>query len=179
MPPFRTLRYHHAMKSFTGYAFFALCLAAAATVLSPGSGVAVQFLNGQAAAVTGDSLTVGAVGHPNRTVRLWGIEAPPMTDDRDYGLYARAALDDLLRQHGTLVQCVIDSFDLNAAVCRSGEVDLGEEMLKTGWAVADRSVTLTDVPGGDSERTRRAETYHRAEAEARQARRGRWANMPQ
>lgn len=139
---------------------------------------AIEFLNGQAVAVTGDSIAVGAVGHPSVTVRLWGIEAPPMSDDRDYGLYARAALDDLLRIHGAQVKCVLDSLDDSAAVCHAGSVDLGEAMLKTGWAVADRTVTLADVPGGDSERSRRAESYHEAESHARAARKGRWAKMP-
>lgn len=164
------------MKRIVRHALTGLLVAG--VLASLGVVSAVEFLNGQAAAVTGDNIRVGAVGHPSRTVRLWGIEAPPMSDDRDYGLYARAALDDLLRRNGSHVQCVIDSLDRSAAVCRAGQVDLGEAMLKTGWAVADRTVTLADVPGGDSERSQRAETYHQAESEARQARRGRWANLP-
>lgn len=139
---------------------------------------AIEFLSGQAVAVTGDSISVGAVGHPSATVRLWGIEAPPMSDDRDYGLYARAALEDLLRANGSQVKCVLDSLDRSSAVCHADAVDLGEAMLKTGWAVADRTVTLADVPGGDSERSQRAETYHEAESQARAARKGRWAKMP-
>lgn len=165
------------MKHQLRHAFLAL-LTAGALAGSIQTASAIEFLNGQAVAVTGDSVTVGAVGHPNATVRLWGIEAPPMSDDRDYGLYARAALDDLLREHGSLVKCVLDSFDRSAAVCHAGPVDLGEAMLKTGWAVADRTVTLADVPGGDSERSKRAEAYHEAESQARAARRGRWAKMP-
>lgn len=139
---------------------------------------AIEFLNGQAVAVTGDSVAVGAVGHPSVTVRLWGIEAPPMSDDRDYGLYARASLEDLLRMHGGQVKCVLDSLDRSSAVCHAGTTDLGEAMLRTGWAVADRTVTLADVPGGDSERSKRAESYHEAESQARAARKGRWAKMP-
>lgn len=139
---------------------------------------AIEFLNGQAVAVTGDSISVGTVGHPSVTVRLWGIEAPPMSDDRDYGLYARAALEDLIRASGGQVKCVLDSLDRSSAVCHAGTVDLGEAMLETGWAVADRTVTLADVPGGDSERSNRAETYYDAESQARAARRGRWAKMP-
>jgi len=135
-------------------------------------------MNGQAVAVSGDSIAIGAMGHAPETIRLWGIEAPDMGDDRDFGLYARAALDDLLREYGAEVKCVIDSIDRSAAVCHAGAVDLGEAMLKTGWAVADRRVTLADVPGGDSERSKRAETYHEAEAQARAARKGRWAKMP-
>lgn len=155
----------------------ALLLAGAvATATFPAS--AIEFVNGAAAALTGDSITVGGVGHPDTTLRLWAIQAPEMTDDRDYGLYARAFLDDLLRQNGGQVQCVTDSFDRSSAVCHAGAVDLGEAMLRTGWAVADRVVMLADVPGGDSERSRRAKVYLEAESQARRARKGRWAKMP-
>jgi len=164
------------MKRHIKRALRALLLAGAVAA-APLPASAIEFLSGQAVALTGDSIAVGAVGHPSTTVRLWGIEAPDMGDDRDYGLYARAALDDLLRQGGQ-VKCVLDSLDRSSAVCHAGTVDLGEAMLKTGWAVADRTVTLADVPGGDSERSRRAEAYHEAEAQARAARRGRWAKMP-
>jgi endonuclease YncB( thermonuclease family) len=166
------------MKHRMKHAFGTLLLSAAIVTSWALPASAVEFLNGTAVAVTGDSITVGAIGHPNRTVGLWGIEAPDMGDDRDYGLYARAALDDLLRQHGGRVKCVLDSFDRSSAVCHAGAVDLGAAMLKTGWAVADRLVILTDVPGGDSERDRRGAAYDEAEAEARQGRKGRWAKMP-
>lgn len=171
------MRYFGVMTTHLKRAFGATLLAVAITAASF-SASAIEFLNGPAAAVTGDSITVGGVGHSNTTVRLWGIEAPDMGDDRDYGLYARAALDDLLRRQGGQVKCVLDSLDRSAAVCHVGTVDLGEAMLKTGWAVADRTVTLADVPGGDSERSRRAESYHEAESQARAGRKGRWAKMP-
>lgn len=163
----------HRIKCVLGALGLAGAMAAAPLPAS-----AIEFMNGQAVAVSGDSIAVGAMGHPSETIRLWGIEAPDMGDDRDFGLYARAALDDLLRENGAEVKCVIDSIDRSAAVCHAGTVDLGEAMLKTGWAVADRRVTLADVPGGDSERSKRAEIYHEAEAQARAGRRGRWAKMP-
>lgn len=163
----------HRMKCALGALYLAGAMASA-----PSPAPAIEFLSGQAVALSGDSLSIGAMGHPSESIRLWGIEAPDMGDDRDYGLFARAALDDLLRQQGAAVKCVIDGIDRSAAVCHAGAVDLGEAMLKTGWAVADRRVTLADVPGGDSERAKRAEAYHEAEAEARAARRGRWAKMP-
>ena len=145
---------------------------------APLTAAAIEFLNGPAVAITGDSIAIGGVGHPSTTVHLWGIEVPAMSDDRDYGLYARAALDDLLRLHGNQVKCVADSLNRSSAVCHAGTVDLGKAMLLTGWAVADRTVTLADVPGGDSERAQRAEAYHDAEARARRDRKGRWASMP-
>jgi endonuclease YncB( thermonuclease family) len=166
------------MKRQVKHSFGALLLTVAIAAGPAGTASAIEFVNGPAAAVTGDSITVGGVGHPNTMVRLWGIQAPEMSDDRDYGLYARAFLDDLLRQNGGQVKCVTDSFDRSSAVCHAGTVDLGEAMLKTGWAVADRTVTLADVPGGDSERSKRAEAYHEAEAQARAGRKGRWARMP-
>lgn len=154
----------------------ALTVAFAAAWIQPAS--AIEFLSGKAAALTGDSISVETVGHPTETIRLWGIKAPSMADTRDYGLYARSALDDLLHAHGDQVQCVIDSIDESAAVCHIGQMDVGEAMLKTGWAVVDRTQTMADIPGGDSERTKRAEAYRSAEMQARQARKGRWKNMP-
>jgi endonuclease YncB( thermonuclease family) len=144
----------------------------------PRAAGAVEFTTGTAIAVTGDSVKVGSVGHRPETLLLWGIEAPPMSAPDDIGLFARAALDDLLRRYGPNVKCTLDGIDRRAAVCRAGNVDLGAAMLLTGWAVADRATMLTDVPGGDSERTRRTETYLDAEAAARRGRKGRWAKMP-
>lgn len=172
------LGYPETMKQHTKTRLAAAVLASILMLWLTPAAQAIEFLSGQAVAVTGDSISVGAVGHPSVTVGLWGIEAPPMSDDRDYGLYARAALEDLLRAGGSQVKCVLDSLDRSSAVCHAGAVDLGEAMLKTGWAVADRAVTLADVPGGDSERSQRAETYHEAESQARAARKGRWAKMP-
>ncbi len=158
----------------TQLALLAVLLAAGA----PSSAAAIEFVTGTAAAISGDTLQIGSPGHPIRTVRLWGIEAPQMSEPDNIGLYARTALDDLLYRHGQKVTCTVDSFDRNAAVCRAGDTDLGAAMLRTGWAIADRGVLLADVPGGDSERTRRAEEYRQAEAQARGQRKGRWAGMP-
>lgn len=153
-------------------------LAMLLTVGAPLSAGAIEFVNGTAAAISGDTIKIGSPGHPQVTLRIWGIEAPRMEHPDEIGLYARTALDDLLYRLGPNVKCVVDSFDRTAAVCRAGNTDLGTAMLLTGWAVADRSVLLADVPGGDSERTKRAEAYHKAEASARSARKGRWAGMP-
>jgi len=153
-------------------------LAVLVTVGAPLSAVAIEFVTGTAAALSGDTIKIGSPGHPTRTVRLWGIEAPRMSDPDDIGLYARSALDDLLFRYGQKVTCTVDSFDRNAAVCLAGDTDLGAAMLQTGWAIADRTVLLADVPGGDSERTHRAEVYRQAEAQARRERKGRWAGMP-
>lgn len=159
------------------HALVSLLLGAA--LLAPaGPAAAIEFVTGTAAAISGDTIRVGSPGHPIVTLRLWGIEAPAMSDPDDIGLYARTALDDLLYRHGQTVTCTVDSFDRTAAVCRAGDTDLGKAMLLTGWAIADRSVILADVPGGDSERSARAEAYREAEARARRERKGRWAKMP-
>ncbi|MDH3228868.1 MAG: thermonuclease family protein [Alphaproteobacteria bacterium] len=144
----------------------------------PYSAGAIEFVTGTAAAISGDTIRVGSPGHPIVTLRLWGIEAPGMSEPDDIGLYARTALDDLLYRQGQNVTCTVDSFDRTSAVCRAGDTDLGAAMLRTGWAIADRGVLLADVPGGDSERTQRAETYRQAEAQARRERKGRWAGLP-
>lgn len=139
---------------------------------------AIEFVTGTAAALTGDTIQVGSPGHRTVTLRLWGIEAPAMSDPDDIGLFARSALDDLLFRHGQKVMCTVDSFDRRSAVCRAGDTDIGAAMLLTGWAIADRTVLLADVPGGDSDRTQRAENYRSAEARARAERKGRWAKLP-
>jgi len=155
-----------------------LVLAAVLVACAPLSAAAIEFVTGTAAALSGDTIKIGSPGHPTRTLRLWGIEAPRMSEPDDVGLYARSALDDLLYRHGQNVTCTVDSFDRNSAVCRAGDTDLGAAMLRTGWAIADRTVLLADVPGGDSERTQRADAYRQAEAQARRERKGRWAGMP-
>ena len=156
-----------------------LALLTALLTIGPAlSAGAIEFVNGTAAAITGDTIKIGSPGHPQKTLRIWGIEAPRMEHPEELGLYARTALDDLLYRHGPNVKCVVDSFDRTTAVCRAGDTDLGTAMLLTGWAIADRTVLLADVPGGDSERTRRAEEYRKAEARARNSRKGRWAGMP-
>jgi endonuclease YncB( thermonuclease family) len=158
-----------------------LRLALLAMLLSAGaplSAGAIEFVNGTAAAITGDTIKIGSPGHPQKTLRIWGIEAPRMGHPEELGLYARTALDDLLFRHGPNVKCVVDSFDRTTAVCRAGDTDLGTAMLLTGWAIADRTVLLADVPGGDSERSHRADAYRKAEVRARNERKGRWAGMP-
>ena len=162
------------MKRFLKVALVAATLTAGV----PCAANAIEFVVGSAAAVSGDTIMIGSPGQRPVTLRLWGIEAPAMSEPRDVGLFARAALDDLLRRHGPAVKCTLDSFERTTAVCHAGETDLGAAMLLSGWAVTDRTVTLADVPGVDSERAGRVETYHEAEAGARRERRGRWARMP-
>ena len=151
---------------------------AALVTLAPFAANAIEFVKGTAAALTGDTIQVGSPGHRTVTLHLWGIEAPKKVGYSEEGLYARTVLDDLLFEHGQNVMCVVDSFDRTAAVCRAGETDLGAAMLLSGWATADRTVLLADVPGGDSERTQRAAAYREAELRARRERKGLWANMP-
>lgn len=145
----------------------------------PRSAMAIEFVTGTAAALSGDTIQVGSPGHRTVTLKLWGVEAPGRSNSNDNALYARTALDDLLYKLGQRVTCTVDSFDRASAVCRAGDTDLGAAMLRTGWVTADRTVLLADVPGGDSERTQRAETYRQAESQARRERKGRWAGMPE
>jgi endonuclease YncB( thermonuclease family) len=161
-----------------GTARWILLIAAMVALGAPQTGLAIEFVTGTAAALSGNTIQVGSPGHRTVTLKLWGIEAPGRSNSNDNALYARTALDDLLYQHGQRVTCTVDSFDRDSAVCRAGDTDLGAAMLRTGWVTADRTVLLADVPGGDSERTQRAEAYRQAEAQARRERKGRWADMP-
>jgi endonuclease YncB( thermonuclease family) len=113
-----------------------------------------------------------------RTFRLWGIDAPELIqacqiDGRNYacGREAAAYLRTLLTpEPGSpadaplpQVVCevrVADQFGRPAAVCRVGELDLGAEMVRAGWA-------LVFAPHGND--------YAPQEAEARAALRGLWA----
>lgn len=115
--------------------------------------------------VDGDTLMVGA-----EAVRLWGVDAPEGRQtcrDRKGAAYlcgdvARDRLRELTR--GAPVTCQErdrDGYDRLVGQCWASGRDLGEAMVRSGWAVEYRQFS-----GG---------FYTRAEAEARAARRGLWA----
>lgn len=116
-------------------------------------------VSGQARASDGDSLHLGA-----QRVRLLGIDAPELAQacqdagGRDWpcGEAARAAMTAQLKR-GVLT-CAPegrDRYDRLLAHCRIGGADLGETMVRQGWALS-------------------TDGYDQAEAEARRARRGIW-----
>ncbi|MBI3196822.1 MAG: thermonuclease family protein [Rhodospirillales bacterium] len=131
---------------------------------------------GAGRAINGDTVRI-----EGRTFRLWGIDAPEIIqacqlDGRNYacGREAAAYLRSLLASDagsgagapgGVPPQIVCeprasDQFGRPAAVCRLGDMDLGAEMVRGGWA-------LVFTPHGTD--------YAPQEAEARAALRGLWA----
>jgi endonuclease YncB( thermonuclease family) len=132
----------------------------------------------QGAAGAGRVFNGDTIRIDGRTFRLWGIDAPELIqacqiDGRNYacGREAAAYLRTLLTpEPGSpadaplpQVVCearVADQFGRPAAVCRVGELDLGAEMVRAGWA-------LVFAPHGND--------YAPQEAEARAALRGLWA----
>ena len=117
-----------------------------------------------AEAVDGDTLLVNG-----ETVRLLGIDAPDKAarcrkngDSYPCGLAAQQALAALIAD--APVRC--DGLEgvrfgkVIVATCRAGDIDLGHEMVRRGWARADR---------------RYASRYEHVEAAARAAKLGIWA----
>ena len=132
----------------------------------------------QGAAGAGRVFNGDTIRIDGRTFRLWGIDAPELIqacqlDGRNYGCGREAAayLRTLLApERGSAadapppqVVCeprAADQFGRPAAVCRLGDMDLGAEMVRAGWALAF-------APHGTD--------YAPLEAEARAALRGLWA----
>lgn len=124
-------------------------------------------------AIDGDTVRI-----EGRTFRLWGIDAPEIIqacqlDGRNYacGREAAAYLRTLLSPDAgsgagapaPQIVCeprTADQFGRPAAVCRLGDMDLGAEMVRAGWALAF-------APHGTD--------YAPLEEEARAALRGLWA----
>jgi len=122
-------------------------------------------LTGPARVVDGDTFSVGA-----ERVRLWGVDAPEgrqvcqnaQGQDFDCG---DAARDQLVRViGGRVVRCVVrdrDPYGRAVSRCQAGSTDLGEAIVRAGWAV-----DYVQFSRG---------AYASVEAEARRARRGLWA----
>lgn len=122
-------------------------------------------VTGPARVVDGDTFSVGA-----ERVRLWGVDAP---EGRQVCQNARgqgyacgdAARDQLVSLiGGRAVRCEVrdrDPYGRAVARCLAGLTDLGEAMVRAGWAI-----DYVQFSRG---------AYASAEAEARQARRGLWA----
>ena len=122
-------------------------------------------LSGQARVVDGDTFTLGS-----ERVRMLGIDAPEGRQtckdagggDYRCGEVARDRLVGLIARRN--VTCEVrdrDQYGRAVARCRVGDLDLGLEMVRGGWALEYRQFS-----GG---------AYTAAEAEARKARRGVWA----
>jgi endonuclease YncB( thermonuclease family) len=121
-------------------------------------------ITGRAAVIDGDTLDIGG-----RYIRLFGIDAPggPQScrDERGAGYpCGRQAAGALQTKIGLrTIACDprgVDRPDRIPAVCRLGDEDLGEWMVRQGWALAAHG------EGRD---------YLRAEALAKSERLGLWA----
>ena len=142
---------------------FGFLLAALSGFLGAGPVVA-ETVSGSASVIDGDSLTVG-----NREVRLYGIDAPEYSQTCNKGgaewacgKEARDQLAALLV--GQFVRCQGFGVDLHGrllAVCTAGGVELNQELVEQGWALALRYETDAYIP---------------AEARAKTARSGIWTS---
>lgn len=113
--------------------------------------------------VDGDSLEIGA-----RRIRLLGIDSPEYRQycyDKNHkryscGIKAKQHMEKLVSAGN--VECRekgVDRYKRSLCVCYSGDKDLNEEMVRSGWAVVYR-----DEGAG----------YAAAEKEAKKHRRGIW-----
>lgn len=112
----------------------------------------------------GDTIEIGS-----QRIRLQGIDAPELHQEcRDASgrnwLCGRRARSELRKLIGNdVVQCeghIRDRFGRSVATCRAGGRDLGEAMVRSGWALA--------YPD-------RASRYGAAQADARSRKAGVWA----
>ena len=105
-------------------------------------------------------------------VRLWGVDAPEMTEAD--GWNARAAMDQFLSVFGPTVVCAVvdkDRHGRRVAVCDASGRDPGMALIESGWGIEHRLYTRTGSVAD-------WRFYEWAEAAARAYRRGRWARMP-
>jgi endonuclease YncB( thermonuclease family) len=117
---------------------------------------------GNAQAKDGDSLTLNGT-----EVRLFGIDAPELNQscgsnagEYPCGREAREALRGLLRSK--LINCKsleTDRYGRAVSVCWDGKLEINNEMVRQGWAIAY---------------FRHATAYAKAQKEARAAKRGIW-----
>lgn len=115
--------------------------------------------------VDGDTFTLGA-----DRIRLWGVDAPEGRQVcRDGGGQAYRCGDRARDQLKALIgerpvdcrQRDRDQYGRSVAQCRAGGVDLGEAMVRAGWAVEYRTFSHG--------------AYAAVEAQAKAAKRGLWA----
>jgi endonuclease YncB( thermonuclease family) len=114
-------------------------LVAALLVLASIGAASPADLIGQASVIDGDTLEI----HGNR-IRLWGIDAPESSqlcrgeDSLQYRCGAKAANDLDAFINGRPVSCVpvsLDQYGRTVASCAVGGVDLGEWLVRNGYAL--------------------------------------------
>lgn len=129
----------------------------------PESYLPEESLTGAARVIDGDTLVVNGVH-----IRLYGIDAPeqdqPCNDAQGFpyrcGLIATGKMQTLLSDRTVTCQPLdVDRYGRTVAACSASGVDLGDFMVRSGWAV---DYTRYDADG----------RYKEAEDEARAAHRG-------
>lgn len=149
-------------RRIVGWCFVAIAGAlAAATAFRP-SVAPAEIISGPAQVIDGDSLQIGAI-----TIRLHAVDAFEGRQTCGEGASAWACGGTAANKLRTLtgrraVDCEkvdTDNYGRTVAICRTGDVDLGAEMVRSGLALAYREF-------GDR--------YVDEEDEARIARRGAW-----
>jgi endonuclease YncB( thermonuclease family) len=124
----------------------------AALILAPASAAAADNPAGQASVIDGDTLEI----HGTR-IRLWGIDAPESSqlcrgeDSLQYRCGAKAAneLDAFIARR--LLNCIpisLDQYGRTVATCSTGDVDLGEWLVRNGLAI-----DWPHILGGDMTRS--------------------------
>ena len=132
-------------------------------LVSAVSGLSAAELNGKPRIIDGDTLEISG-----QRIRLLGIDAPESkqkckkNNGLEYhcGTMATFALAELIEEHW--VKCVgeeNDRYGRLIATCFTGPIDLNENMVRRGWALAYRRYSFRYVP---------------AEGKAKSARRGLW-----
>jgi endonuclease YncB( thermonuclease family) len=108
---------------------------------SAATGTAAQqsnVISGMAIVTDGDSLTING-----QRIRLFGVDAFEAEQVCGSSLRCGAEATEHLRSltEGQIVTCVqrdMDSYGRTVAICQASGVDLGQSMVRAGWAIAYR-----------------------------------------
>ncbi|HTI85417.1 MAG TPA: thermonuclease family protein [Alphaproteobacteria bacterium] len=106
-----------------------------------------QKIAGIPRAIDGDSIAIG-----EQRIRLYAIDAPelgqPCISGGDCGAKAKSALADMMSGH--TIECIRrtrdDRYGRMIAQCTADGVDLGREMVRSGNAMALRSISSLYAP---------------------------------
>ena len=126
---------------------------------------APRTVTGRAAAVQADQVAIG-----EQRISLWGVDAPDPDQDREcsagrtaFGCFtnAKRKLEELIDLGPITCTDTGEKNSLNVPymVCKIGGIDIGEDIVRQGWALAF---------------TPQTDAYKEIEAEAKAAKRGLW-----
>ena len=138
----------------------AFALAALLVLVGCEPSAAARSITGRAVVVDGDGVEIDG-----KKIRLHGIDAPEIgqyckrADATRWrcGQYATVELDRLVG--GRELACEVldeDRYGRPVALCRLGDVDVAESMVRGGWALAYRRYSEKYVDAEDAARAQRA-----------------------